>query len=191
MKGRSKLRYAILVLVASSLEVSFLFQGVLKATKSSSRVWKAYVDHEYDFTLRYKGAIGTDEGNRFVNVMYVLIDPQSEPIHLCVAHNVARWTSRVFFEHWQSNPPFGGASFPCGSYPPYARITQSQLKIDGQDVLQVTINRGPYTEICTYFSSARTILVLRLPPHDSIKDAHWECDLAAYNKIVSTVTLLN
>jgi len=156
-------------------------------TKDST--WTPYTNTQYHYQLSYTGTLGFDYSTPAVELLYITIDPQADPIHICAGDNSQGWTAVQLFERWKQKPPVPRPDFSCADYPSYARVTTSGITIGGRTGYQVISFRGPYEAVCSYFASAKTVLAVCLPYEDSGKSPAWQGHLRVYKQIVASVKM--
>ena len=151
--------------------------------------WVAYENPRYHYRFSYPptARVGDDYGVPPLDLVYVAIDPNAEPIHVCAADNPQHWTSRQVFEEWKRKPPVESSEeFPCADYPSYAQLNASTVKMGGREYYQVASFRGPFETICSYLASPKIVLAVCTPPEDPRK-AGLQARFTVYKELLESV----
>jgi len=158
------------------------------------RDWIVFANLRYHYRLSYPPTASPGSVDQKVpasqsDVIFIPIDPQSDPIYICAADNNNGWSSEEFFIHWKDNPPrSGSAQFQCADYPSYSRWRESPITISGLPALEVVSFRGRYESVCSYVAVKKVMLAACLPAENP-KGQKWEGHLHVYREIVSSIRM--
>lgn len=149
---------------------------------------QTYTNARYHYRLTYKGTLSGDHTDPLVDILTIAIDPKAEPIHVCAAENLRKWTSEQLFHEWKLKPPISrSGEFPCADYPSYARLAGSVIMVDGHAAYQVVSFRGPFETVCSYLATTKTLLGVCLPPENPAKAPAWQGHLSVYKRILESL----
>lgn len=168
--------------------------GVLQQSEGPGD-WTLFENGRYHYRLSYPaaasvGAVPKNASPSTTDVIFVSIDPRSDPIYICAGDNKEGWSAEQLFKNWKDKPPRNDRTeFPCTDYPSYARWQGSATEVSGLTAYKVTSFRGRYETVCTYVAGRRTVLAACLPAEDP-KGQAWEAHVRMYDAILVSLKIL-